>query len=268
MADILLNPVVDKLDDVVETHRDLYEARDGKFVLTKPVKIEDVSGLNGALAEERRLRKEAADKVKDFKDLPADWKERIDKADKLEREQMERQGQYAELRKSDEEKHNAIVRSKDDRIGTLTSAIERTMNVNAATAAINAFGGPVKALLPHVLPHLKTVEDEKNPGTFEVFVKDPKDPNKARVDLKSGEPFTVEMLVDELKQDEVLSKLFPASQASGSGGQGSTFLKGSNRMIKLSAEEAKDPKVYRKLREQKEKGEIDGALDEHGRRLV
>lgn len=266
MPELVLQPVVDKIDAVPESHRELYEEREGKFVLSKPVKIDDPKELKGALAQEREMRRQLAEKVGD---LPDDWKERIRKADEYEKQELERKGEYQELLKSTEDRYKGEIGKREERITLLTGTLERTMVVNSATNALNAVSAPVKALLPHVLPHLQAVENAERPGEFEVFVKDPKDPRKMRVDLKTNEPFTVEQLIEELRADDQLSKLFPASPANGSGGAGSGFSRsGNSRIVKLSEEEAKDPQRYKQLREQKSKGEIDGAVDHLGRRLV
>jgi hypothetical protein len=266
MPELVLQPVVDKIDTVPETHRELYEERDGKFVLSKPVKIDDPRELKSALQQEREMRRQLTEKVGD---LPDDWKERIKRADEYEQQELERKGQYQELLKTTEDRYKGEIGKREERITLLTGTLERTMVVNAATNALNALSAPVKALLPHVLPHLQAVENAERPGEFEVFVKDPKDPKKMRVDLKTNEPFTVDQLIEELRADDQLSKLFPASAATGSGGAGSGFVRGgNNRIVKLTEEEAKDPQRYKQLRAQKEKGEIDGAVDHLNRRLV
>ncbi len=264
MPEIILYPVVDSLDGVAESHRDLYESRDGKFVMTKPVKLEDVSGLRSALESERGLARELAAKQKD---LPPDVRERLQKAEALERKEQERNGEYQKLLQSSEEKYKVTLAASDVEKQAYRSELTKTLVDNAATTAINAAGGSVKGLLPHVMPELRAIEDPKKPRTFSVFVIDPKDPETARLNEK-GEPMTVEELIAEKRADEVFSRLFSASPASGSGGQGNRFQVGAKRVVQLTAEEAKDPRKYEQLKDQKRKGEIDGALLPDGRRLV
>jgi hypothetical protein len=265
MPEILLSPVVDSIDSVPESHRDLYEERDGKHVLAKPIKIDDPSEIKSALASERKLRQELAGKVGQ---LPDDVKAKLAKAEEIERKEMERQGQYQELIKTAEQKAQTEIQKYQARADKLSTTLTRTLESNAATNAINAAGGIVKGLLPHVLPELKAVENPDREGEFTVYVINPSDPSKPRTNLKTGEPLTVEELIAEKREDDVLSKLFAASAASGSGGGGSSFTKGSPRIVKLSADEAKDTKRYQQLKEQKAKGEIDGAIDDKGRRIV
>lgn len=263
MPEIILNPVVDTLDGVPETHRDLYEDRDGKFVLSKPIKIDDPTELRSALAQERELRKKASEASKN---LPPEIQEKIKKADELERREMERQGQYQELLKGNEEKFKAELSKREERISVLTSSLEASAKRNTATAVLNAARGDVEGLLPHVLPQLRAVESETAPGEFEVWVIDPKKPNEPRLNAK-GQPMSVEDLVGELREHRTLSKLFDASPASGPGGGGSNFRPGQPRIVTLTPEEAKNPKRYQQLKEQAKKGEIDGVVDAQGRRL-
>jgi len=264
MPDIILSPVVDSLDSVPESHRDLYEARDDKFVMTKPIKIEDVSGLRSALESERGLARDLAAKMKD---LPPDVQERMKKAEYWERKEQERNGEFLKLLQTTDEKYKVSLSASEEEKQAYRFELTKTLVDNAATSAINAAGGSVKGLLPHVMPELRAIEDPKRPRTFNVFVIDPKDPETARLNAK-GEPMTVEELITEKRDDEVLSKLFAASPASGSGGQGNRFSVGAKRVVQLTAEEGKDPKRYEQLKEQKRKGEIDGALLPDGRRLV
>ena len=64
MPDIVLAPVVDSIDTIPESHREYYEARDGKHFLAKPIKIEDTGGLKSARDKTRQeldeLRKAAS----------------------------------------------------------------------------------------------------------------------------------------------------------------------------------------------------------------
>jgi hypothetical protein len=265
MPEIILSPVVDSLETVPESYRDLYEERDGKHILGKPIRIDDVSEIKGALANERRLRQELAGKAGQ---LPDEVKVKLQKAEELERKELERQGQYQELIKSAEQKAATEIQKYQQRADRLSTTLTRTLETNAATSAINSAGGIVKGLLPHVLPELKAVENPDREGEFTVYVIDPKAPDKPRLNLKTGEPLTVDELIAEKREDDVLAKLFSASPATGSGGGGSNFAKGSARIVKLTAEEAKDTKRYQQLKDQKAKGEIDGAIDHMGRKIV
>ncbi|GAB1340889.1 hypothetical protein [Gemmatimonas sp.] len=264
MPEIVLNPVVDSLDDVHESHRDLYENRDGKFVISKPIKIDDPTELRSALAQERELRKKASEASKN---LPPDIQEKIKKADELERRELERKGEYERSLKSVEERLTAANQKTEERNKLLSGALETTLTRNAATIALNAARGDVEGLLPHLLPILRAVEDPQVPGRFDVIVVDPKNPNEPKLNGKM-QPMTIEEAVAELRDHRSLSKLFDATPASGPGGNGSTFRAGQQRIVKLTDAEAKDPRRYEQLKEQKRKGEIDGAEDHLGRRLV
>jgi hypothetical protein len=267
MPDIVLNPVVDTIDAVPEPFRDNYEERDGKFVLSKPIKIEDVGGLKGALDGERKTLRELRDQLGKYKDLPSDVQDRLKKLEEVEQREAERKGEYQTLITKNAEKHQAEIKAREDRINTLQTTLTNSLRSNAVTLAINAAGGNVEGLLPHVLPKVVAVEDPNKPGEFTIAVVDPKDPTKERIGPK-GQPMTIEDLVLETREHPVLSKLFEAKPTSGSGGSGTRFGIGQPRIVKLTAEEAKDPARYRQLKEQKAKGEIDGVMDANGRRII
>ncbi len=264
MPEIVLSPVVDTIEEVVESHRDLYEARDGKFVLAKPVKLEDVAGLRSALDSERKLARDLAAKAKD---LPPDVQERLKKAEELERLEAERKGEYQKLLQTNEEKSKAAIAERDARIQQVTTEFTSTLMENTATRALDAAGGSVEGLLPHVLPELRAVEDPAKPGKFVVIVVDKKDPSKERLNSKA-QPMTVEELIAEKREHPTLALLFKASPASGSGGSGSRFTPGQPRLVRVTREEVKDPARYAALKAQKEKGEIDGVMLDDGRRLI
>lgn len=264
MPEIILQPVVDSLDQVAESHRDLYEERDSKFVLSKPIKIDDPAEIRSALAQERETRRQLAQQVKD---LPPDAKDKLKKLDELERNELERKGRFDELIKTNEEKWKTERESLTKRISTLESGSQQKTRTNDATASINEARGSVKGLLPHVMPHLKTVEEPEGSGEYKTYVIDPAKPDEARLNAK-GQPMTLAELHEEFRADPVLAKLYDASPASGPGGGGSQFKTGSKRVIELTAEEAKDPRKYEQLKAMKQKGEIDGAVDHMGRSLV
>jgi hypothetical protein len=267
MPDIVLEPVVDSLDKVAEPYRENYEERDGKYVFSKPVKIEDVGGLKGALEGERKTLKELREQLGKYKDLPADVQERLAKLTEHEQKEAERRGEYQTLLQKNTEKHQTEIKAKEDRITLLTNTITDVMSKSAITSEVEKVGGSVEGLMPHLLPHVVTIEDPNKPGQFNTVVVDPKDPTKERLGPK-GQPMTLEELIAEKREHPVLSKLFDAKPASGSGGGTPRFGIGQPRMLKVSNDEAKDPAVYRRLKEQKQKGEIDGAVDERGVRIV
>ncbi len=263
MPDITLSPVVDSLDAVPEGFRASYEqGSDGRFSLTKPITIDDPSELKSALQRERTEAKELRTKLHG---IPADYAERIDRAEKAERDALLRTGDVDGIAKIIEGKYSGQLAAREKELTSLRSAMIATQLQTAGTAAISEAGGSVRGLLPHVLPHLRTVETA--PGQFDVVVFDPNNPDRARLG-RDNKPMTIASLVAELKADDVLSRLFEGPRPTGRAGVVSTFRAGSDRMVQLTADQAKDPRVYETLKEQKKKGEIGGAYDAEGRRLV
>ncbi|WP_434478483.1 hypothetical protein [Gemmatimonas sp.] len=264
MPQIELHPVVDDIETVPEPFRESYESRDGKFVLAKPIAIDDPDELRSALRQERARRKEA---TSNQNVLPPEIQERLSRLDALEQQELERTGRHQEALQRTTDRFQNELKAREERVYTLTSTLTKTLSRDAATSAINALRGDVEALMPHILPHLQVVENAKRPGHFEVFVVEKDDPEAVRLNAQ-GRPMTVEELAAELREHRTLSKLFDASPANGSGGSGSSFAKGGPRVVRLSAEEARDTKRYQQLKDQKARGEIDGAVDDRGRRLV
>lgn len=267
MPDIVLELVVDSLEKVAEPFRASYEERDGKFVLAKPITIEDVAGLKGALNGERETLRGLREQLGKYKDLPPDVQDRLKRLEETETKEAERKGEYAQLIQRNTEKFQGEIKSKEDRIALLTTTITDVMSKNAISAVLDKAGGNVEGLMPHMLPHVLTIEDPNKPGVFNTVVIDPKDPEKERMGPK-GSPMTLEELAMEKREHPVLSKLFDAKPASGSGGGGPRFGIGQPRLVQLSAGEEKDPARYAQLKEQKKKGEIDGAVLPDGRRLL
>lgn len=264
MPQVEISPVVDTLDNIPESYRGSYEHRDGRYVLAKPLVIDDPAELRGALQQERRQRRELAEKSGQ---LPPEVEERLRKADELEQAELTRRGEFDKILGQTRKKFETEIATREERIGQLSSSLQRTLVQNAATSAINAARGDVEGLMPHIAPHLKAIESKDKPGTFELFVMDRDNPDQPRLNAK-GQPMTVEELVAEKREHRTLSKLFEASPASGPGGNGSSFRPGQPRIVTLTAEEAKDPRRYQQLKQAKAKGEIEAVVDHEGRRLM
>lgn len=194
---------------------------------------------------------------------------KLERLEELEARDAERRGHYEELDRQRETRSAEAAKQYTDRIDLLTRTLETTLTRRAATDAIRgAFPGAtpddLDAILPHVLPHVGVIEQKERPGTFEVVVFAEDGSKRPRPSLRDRGNMGVGELVDTIRGHPSIGRLFGSRHESSSA---STFQVGS-RLVKLTAEEAKNPKIYAALKERRARGEIDGALDEQGRRLV
>lgn len=235
----MLKMTVDSLEAIDETLHDFYEQDGDKFKL-KVEGIEPVDGLKSALEKERKAARELEKKVKRWESLGKSDEEIADllkKAEDAELSEAERKGEWDKLRAQMNEKHQAELKSRDDKLKAMQSTLERHLIDATATAAIAAEKGVPDLLLPHVQRHVRVVDED---GEFVVRVVDAKgDP---RVDAK-GEPLTIADLVKEMKASEIFGRAFEASGNTGSGkqpGSGSGGTGTAKPRGKMSLEEKAD----------------------------
>lgn len=217
-----LKLVIDKLDDVDEAVRPLYEEKDGKFHLSVDG-IEDTTPLKTALAAAKREAQERRQKLEAWAKL-GKTAEEIEQllADEGKREmsEAERKGEWDKLKTQMNERHAAdlakkdlTVKDREGKISSLRSALERHLIDATATAAIAAQKGVPELLLPHVRKHVK-VEESEDGQDFVVSVVDSK--GGPRVNGK-GEPLSISEFVAEMQQNEVFARAFEGTGSSGSG---------------------------------------------------
>lgn len=215
----MLKAIVDKVPEGLEEH---YEERDGKFVLAVEAvggyALEDIAGLRSALSKERSERKELDARVRAFGELTPEAAhealeriaefEKIDpkkEADKLAAAKVE-----ATLKQLGE-KHRAELTGRDERIKALSDTVDSVVRRQRAAEALAKAKGSVELLMPHILSHTRTVE---NDGRFEVEVVD--DYGNVMVG-KTGQNMNLEDFVAELRLNEAYGRAFDASGNNGSG---------------------------------------------------
>jgi hypothetical protein len=183
----------------------------------------------------------------------------------------------ARLRTLDELERAGGAARLEQLTAALTSMHVRTAARDALREAVPALAGDdLDVLTTQLETRLRAVEHEKKPGTFRVVVADPDDPRGERTDAR-GRPLAVRDAIDELRAHPTWSKLLGAPPAGGSMGRpgaepapasGARESGTALRTVQLTADEAKDPKVYARLKAQKQRGEIAGAVTPDGRPLV
>lgn len=216
--------IVDKIEDIEETHRPMYVERDGRFHL-------DVDGIDDhpSVVKLKQQQEAARRSERAMKANVEKW----EKLGKTEEEiaaliateeankqtALEAKGQWEELKKQMNDKHQVDIKKweglteaeKQNNV-KLRGKLERYLVDAKATAAIAAAQGEPELLLPIVKRFMKVTEDEN--GEFTTSIVD--DKGGARVNGK-GDPLTVDELLAEMKSSEKLGRAFSASGSSGGG---------------------------------------------------
>jgi DNA-directed RNA polymerase subunit F len=219
-----LKAVVEKVDDLAESIRPLYQEKEGRFVLdVEPIDgfaLEDVAGLKSTLGKELTKRKQLEKDFAKFKDLDPDKaREAIVKLEEL--------GNIDPLKEADKivdqrlkaatgqlvEKHTKELDQERARSTRLQKAFESTLIDQAATAALAEAKGSVELLLPHVQRHTRVRELDDGRHVVEVIDKD----GTVRIGNSKGDPMTITDLVQEMKKSEAFGRAFDGSGQSGSG---------------------------------------------------
>jgi hypothetical protein len=218
-----LKAVLNDSSALTDALKPFYVEKDGKFVLdVEPVDgyaLEDVAGLKTALGKERTSREKLEKDVIKFKDIDPD-KARIALAELEELKKIDPNTEADKIANTKFEaakaqlleKHTGELKTKDDRIGTLSSAVDKLLRESQATAAIANHKGSVDLLLPHVLSHTR-IKEVDGKFTTEVIDKD----GNVRIADGKGTPMTIDGLVAEMRQSETFGRAFEASGHSGSG---------------------------------------------------
>lgn len=151
----------------------------------------------------------------------------------------------------------AEIRQRDETIERLKTQLTQNLRESAASTAILSHRGDLFGLMPHVLPHLIAVEDPKQPGTYSVVAADP---NNAKKPFKhpNGTFESANDVVARLRAHPEIGKLFGDPTATNDDGS----------VVRLTKEEANDPKRYQALKDKVKSGKIVAAYLPDGRRLL
>jgi hypothetical protein len=209
----MLKLQVEKIDDVEEPLRTLYEEKDGKFRL-KVDGIDNEYVPRDALKranDESAARRKELENWKKIGKTEDEIKELIAAAEKAEEIKAKRAGDFDKLREAMAAQHAKDLKTKDDAITNMQKSIERHLIDAQATAAIASAKGSADLLLPHVQKHVRVVEEN---GDYVVKVVDAK--GEPRINGK-GEAMSIADLVGEMRQSDVYGRAFEGSGQSGSG---------------------------------------------------
>lgn len=219
-----LKAVVEKLEEIAEPVRPLYQEKDGKFFLdVEPVNgyaLEDVAGLKSSLGKERTRANALAKDFERYKDLDPDKaRDALQKLAEL--------GNIDPLKEADKivdqrvkaatgqlvEKHQKELDTERKERLSLESAFQEVLIDRAATAALAEAKGSVELLLPHVQRHTRVRKTEDGRRIVEVIDKD----GNVRIANAKGDPMTITDLVQEMRKSEAFGRAFEGTGNSGSG---------------------------------------------------
>lgn len=211
-AKLKLKAVVEKLDDVPEAHRALYEERDGKFYLEVDG-LEDASGIKKNRDEILKEKKKLEEKLRLYGELTPDEAEELRRyREKTEEEVARKAGEFDKLKGQMVEKHqkeiDKLTRERDDE----RALVDKTMRESAARRALQKHDG-TELLFPHVVSRLKL---ERKDGALNVIVVDAA--GNQQVDAK-GNAVSPEDFVAGLKTQDEYKGGFRGPGASGSGAE-------------------------------------------------
>lgn len=219
----MLKLIVDKIEDVAEAFRDLYEPKDGKWHL-KVEGIEDNTQIKADLRKatnEAATRRKAVEKWEKLGKTPEEIEELLTKLAKDEEDKLNQKGEWDKLRQQMVEKHTTeinslkkIITDKDGEIAAMNTSLENHLVDSQLTAAIAEHKGIPTLLLPHAKKLVKVVKEEN--GTYTTKVMNEK--GEPRVNAK-GEPLPVSDLIQEMRSNEVFGRAFEGNGTSGSGTQ-------------------------------------------------
>jgi hypothetical protein len=237
--------------DALTANKELYKETDGAYLLDidgddSEARIAALkTSLDKAYGERDETKKQLRAIAEQFKDIdPAKARDALTKIRELDEQTLLDKGEFDTLKKQllDQhenekkqllEKHVGEVKTRDDRIGKLTSALERRLvDAEATTAIAEAKGAPI-LLLPHVRSQIKVVEED---GEFIAKVVDGQ--GNPRIGDAAGKPMSIPQLVDEMKKSDQYARAFDASGAGGSGAPSTHGSSGGARVISANDQAA------------------------------
>jgi hypothetical protein len=150
--------------------------------------------------------------------IPDDVKKRLEKLDQLEKAEEERNnqklkdaGDFETLKANLEQKHADALAEKDRQYNELKAKYEGSTIKSAVQEAISSVGGDLEVLTPHVMPHIKMVDDK-------VVVVDAEGNTRMTGKAGKSDPMSVaEFVTNDIRENASFQKLFTGTSASGGG---------------------------------------------------
>lgn len=209
-----LKAVVENLDSVEESHRSLYVQDGGKYRLNVEgaVSETEIGGLKSALQKERERAKQLEKLAKAAEGIDLEEYQTLKtEAESRAQKDAEKKGEWDKLRAQMLEKHQTELKTREEKVGLMRTALESYLVDAGATQELAAAKGVPGLLLPHVKSQVKVIEED---GSFQVRVVNAKGEPRVNGD---GQFMTIKDLVSEMRQSEIYARAFEGSGASGSG---------------------------------------------------
>lgn len=259
---------VDKLDGIdAKIAGEYVKGDDGKFRLgldlPEGYKVENVTGLTTALAKERKAAKEAADRLSKLGDVDPEaavkayqkvqeWGKSGDPESKLKAQVESIQAQLAEAHGKEK---TVLQKQLEEQEAELREAV----HLSQVDQAIARAGGKAAILKPLLL-QITRMEKVDGKRAVRVYGND----GMVRVNTQNANaPFTLDMLMDELKKHPDFSVAFPATGNSGGGATGGGAGGGSGgrpgAVVTISRTDARDRQKFKAAEERAAK--VGGRLE-------
>jgi len=163
---VAIKAIIDDLEKVEEGLRGLYRQVDGKYRLEveDPEALVDVAGLKSALDKERKARREAEARAKEFQGIdPKEYRRLQDELARSQEEQAARDGQWDKYKSLLEARHARRLQKLEQELKEAREANFKLVAEGGLTEALLA-AGVRQELLPfvrsHLLPRVSLVHQE------------------------------------------------------------------------------------------------------------
>ena len=217
LAAVLSKESFDNLNETLQAEYKLGD--DGRYVLdvgaTEGFELANTANLKKALETERHTKTELEKRLKGIGDLDVDaakealeFREKFKDADPDEKAKQQFESMKTDLISAHQKELSVAQKDRE----AAYSQLRNSLVTEAATKALQAAGGSIELLLPHVSRH---VHMEREGETFVAKVVD--ENGVQRVGDGNGNPMTIPQLVEELKGKETFQAAFVGTGNSGSG---------------------------------------------------
>jgi len=204
-------------DTVVQDTPEFKEALEAAVKAKLDEETEGLRTNRDAILKEKR---ELAKKLDGYSGLDPEEYATLKAADeKRQREDAEAAGEFGKLEAQLKDQHSKELEKHQGRIGTLQGALENELVQRSALEELAKHSDTPGLLLPHVLKHVKMVEDN---GKFGVLVIDDEGNPRIAPDAKgTGDLMTITQLVGSMKEQDEFKPGFRGSGGAGSSASGS-----------------------------------------------
>lgn len=224
-----LDPIVEDISSVDESVRGFYKESEYGYVLDVAPKngfaLENVEGLKSALGKERAKAQTYESKLKGFSELgdldASTIQEKLERLNQLEQlDPTKEADKIAEAKLKSFQEQMASKHQKE--LGSIQSSAEKykaqlknLLIDDAAKSAILSAGGNEKTVA-YMLPHLKAkLSLQETENGFMTQVVDQQ--GNPQIGDSSGNPMTINQLVESMKQEELWAGAFPGRNKNGGG---------------------------------------------------